>query len=55
MAATASADQADFVALSPDAKEQAIFPAPPAANHDSFGGFDAHFAFHCRRVNGLEL
>lgn len=54
MAATASADEADFVALSADAQEQAVLPAPPAANHDSVGGFDPYLAFHCRRVNGPE-
>ena len=56
MAATASADEADFVALSADAQEEAVLPAPPAADHDSFGGLNPDVAYHGgRRVNGLGL
>ena len=55
MAATASADEADFVALSADAQEEAVLPAPPAADHDSVSGLDPDVVHHCgRRVNGLE-
>ena len=56
MAATASADEADFVALSADAQEKAVLPAPPAADHGSIGGLDPDVAHHGgRRVNGSGL
>ena len=56
MAATASADEADFVSLSADAQEEAVLPAPPAADHNSIAGLNPDVAYHGgRRVNGLGL
>ena len=56
MAATASADEADFVSLSADAQEEAVLPAPPAADHNSIAGLNPDVACHGgRRVNGLGL
>lgn len=54
MAATASTDETDFVGLPADTEEEAVLPAPPAADYDSGSGPDPYLADHCpRRGNGF--